>query len=71
MDKGPAMVLETGTVRAWQDMDKLEQVALLTKNGFGSNAFRSGGHKLIHGVHFVEDCCCRHLMSLLPHHSHL
>ena len=41
------MVLETGTVRAWQGMDKLERVALLTKNGFGSNAFRSGGHKLV------------------------
>ena len=41
------MVLETGTVRAWQGMDKLERVALLAKNGFGSDVFRSGGPKLV------------------------
>ena len=51
VDEGPAstvdMVLETGTVRAWQGMDKLERAALLATNGFRSSAFRSGGHKLV------------------------
>ena len=40
-------VLETGTVRGWQCIDKLGQVALLTTKGCGSNVFRSGGFKLV------------------------
>ena len=40
-------VLETGTVRGWHCIDRLDQVALLTTKGCGSSASRSGGFKLV------------------------
>ena len=35
-------VIETGTVRVWRGIDRLERVALLTTKGCGSNAMPFG-----------------------------
>ena len=56
-------VLNTGTARVWLDIDLLERVAL-----FLQHKAEEAEHEVYRAstsVHFVEDCNCCHLTSLV------
>ena len=56
-------VLDTGTARAWLGIDMLERVALFLQHK--AEEAEHEVYRAFTGVHFVEDCNCCHLTSLV------